>query len=526
MRRSGVLLHPTSLPGNHGSGDLGEQARRFIDWLVEAEQSAWQLLPLGGLGAGNSPYMSDSAFAGNPLLIDLHELQQRGWLDAADLEPDRGFARMRVAYELVTPWRMQRLERAAQRFFSVARSDRRLAEDFAAFRREQGHWLEDYALFKALAERHPGIEWHLWPSSLARREPVALDEARHALSGRIDHWCFLQWCFARQWQSLRNHARAKSIRLIGDVPIFVGQHSADVWANPHLFQLDAQGRPEAVAGVPPDYFSRTGQRWGNPLYRWDMHERDGYAWWIARLRHALTQVDEIRIDHFRGFAAYWRVPYEALDATRGQWIRGPGEALFKALEGALGPLPVIAEDLGLMTPDVPALRRALGFPGMKVLQFAWDGAATNAHLPHNHEPATVVYTGTHDNDTTRSWWLELDAATQQRVRRYLGDADGDHEMLLRAAGASVADTAILPMQDILGLAEGARMNTPGLAAGCWEWRFDWSQASAAVTRRLVDWCQLYGRTRQAATMMQSAVPSYEDREGPLDGETTSMSELP
>jgi len=495
MRRSGVLLHPSSLPGVHGSGDLGEQAHRFIDWLVEAEQSAWQLLPLGGLGAGNSPYMSDSAFAGNPLLIDLHELQQRGWLDAADLEPHPEFVRRRVAYEIVTPWRLQRLERASQRFFAMSQTDGRLAEDFAAFRVHQGSWLEDYALFKALAERYPGAEWNAWPEPLAQREPAALQEARRALSGRIDHWCFLQWCFARQWQALRNHARAKTIRLIGDVPIFVGLHSADVWANPHLFQLDASGHPEAVAGVPPDYFSRTGQRWGNPLYRWEMHDRDGYAWWTERLRHTLTQVDEIRVDHFRGFAAYWRVPHDAPDATRGQWIRGPGEALFRAAERTLGALPVIAEDLGLMTPDVPALRRALGFPGMKVLQFAFDDDATNGHLPHNHDALTVVYTGTHDNDTTRGWWLGLDAATQQRVRRYFGSPAGDHEMLLRAAQASVADTTILPMQDILDLAEGARMNTPGLSAGCWEWRFDWSQTRPEVTERLAEWCRLYGRTR-------------------------------
>ena len=365
-----------------------------------------------------------------------------------------------------------------------------------AFRERNAHWLEDYALFKALAGCYPGVEWTGWPQPLAQRVPAALEEARRTLAAEIDHWCFLQWCFARQWQALRNHARAKSISLIGDVPIFVGFHSADVWAHPHLFELDAQGRPAAVAGVPPDYFSPLGQRWGNPLYRWEVHAAEGYAWWIARLRHALAEVDEVRIDHFRGFAAYWRVPQDAPDATRGTWVRGPGEALFRALERALGPLPVIAEDLGLMTPDVPILLRTLGFPGMKVLQFAWDGAATNAHLPHNHETATVVYTGTHDNDTTRGWWLGLDGTTQERVRRYFGTPGGDQEMLLRAAGASVAATAVLPLQDILGLAADARMNTPGLAAGCWEWRFDWSQMNSGMTQRLADWCRLYGRTRQ------------------------------
>lgn len=503
-RRSGVLLHPTSLPGAHGSGDLGEHARYFIDWLVAAEQSVWQLLPLSGVGAGNSPYMSDSAFAGNPLLIDLQELQQRGWLDADDVEPDPRFAKARVAYDLVTPWRLQRLERASQRFLAALHADHSLAEDFAAFRQRHGHWLEDYALFKALEERYPNAVWNTWPKTLAQREPGALVHARRELGPRIDHWCFLQWCFARQWQALRHHARAKSIALMGDVPIFVGLHSADVWANPELFQLDAAGQPEAVAGVPPDYFSATGQRWGNPLYRWEMHARDGYAWWCARLRHALAEVDELRIDHFRGFAAYWRVPADSPDASRGQWVRGPGAALFRALEKTLGRLPVIAEDLGLLTPDVPALRRALGFPGMKVLQFAWDGDVANEHLPHHHEPMSVVYTGTHDNDTTRGWWLGLDEPTRQRIRAYFGEASGEHDLLLRAAVASVANTVILPMQDILGLGEGSRMNTPGLAAGCWEWRFDWSQIGPEVARRVAERCHQYDRARRSGESVSAA----------------------
>jgi len=495
MRRSGVLLHPTSLPGPFGNGDLGEHAHGFIHWLADAGQSVWQFLPLGSIGAGNSPYMSDSAFAGNPLLIDLQDLRRHGWLDESDLEADPRFAPARVVYEAVVPWRMQRLERAAQRFFAAQQHPRPLADEFIDFRERNAHWLEDYALFKALAARHPTDEWTAWPQALARREPAALREARRVLRAAVDQVCFLQWCFARQWRALRDHARHQGIRLMGDVPIFVGLHSADVWANPHLFELDTHGRPEAVAGVPPDYFSRTGQRWGNPLYRWEVHARDGYAWWTQRLRHVLASVDEVRIDHFRGFAAYWRVPHDSPDATRGAWVPGPGEALFRALEQALGPLPVIAEDLGTLTPDVPELLRRLGFPGMKVLQFAWDGDPSNAHLPHNHDTAAVVYTGTHDNDTTPGWWAGLDDATRDCIRRYFGNPGGDHEMLLNAAGASVAATAILPMQDVLGIAAGGRMNTPGLAAGCWEWRFDWSQVSGELRWQLADWARRYRRAR-------------------------------
>jgi 4-alpha-glucanotransferase len=506
-RRSGVLLHPTSLPGPHGSGDLGEQARHFIDWLVSARQSLWQVLPLGGVGAGNSPYMGDSAFAGNPALIDLQELQRCGWLEAAELQTGAAFEIRRVVFETVTPWRLQRLELASRRFAAAVRDDAALAESFETFRCQQASWLEDYALFKALAEQYPGQSWNEWPRALATREPQALEAARRALADRIMHWCFVQWCFERQWQALRRYAHSRGIRIMGDVPIFVSPHSADVWAAPQLFQLDARGGLEAVAGVPPDYFSPTGQRWGNPLYRWEEHRRRGFDWWIARLRRVLELVDELRIDHFRGFAAYWRVPVDAVDATRGEWVDCPGEALFGALRAALGPLPVIAEDLGTITPDVLALRRSLGFPGMTVLQFAWDGDAMNPYLPHNHARDTVVYTGTHDNDTTHGWWRSLDESAQRRVGDYLGfdpglgsdrhdDAFGGEpgaRALVRAALASVADTAILPMQDILGPGAGGRMNTPGLATGCWEWRFDWADVGPVHAGALADWCRRYGR---------------------------------
>ena len=511
-RRCGVLLHPTSLPGAHGSGDLGEHARYFVDWLVSARQSLWQVLPLCGVGEGNSPYMGDSAFAGNPALIDLHALQQRGWLLPVELQPPPTFDTGRVVFDAVMPWRLQRLELAAQRFAAALHDDAALAAQFAAFRAAHADWLEDYALFKALCEQHPHMPWSAWPRPLAARDPQALAAARRALATRIQHWCFVQWCFDEQWQQLRRYAQGRGIRLVGDVPIFVSPHSVDVWAAPQLFELADDGSPAAVAGVPPDYFSPTGQRWGNPLYRWEEHRRRGFDWWIARLRRTLHLVDELRIDHFRGFAACWRVPADAPDAMRGEWVPGPGESLFAALRAALGPLPVIAEDLGTITPDVTALRRRCGFPGMTVLQFAWDGDAANPYLPHNHDRDTVVYTGTHDNDTTHGWWSTLDGAARRQVGDYFGlgaaaagaaGSDGGGALdaaalpgaqaLMRAACASVADTAVLPMQDILGPPAGRRMNTPGVATGCWEWRFDWASVGPQHAALLADWCRQYGR---------------------------------
>ncbi|NCW21312.1 MAG: 4-alpha-glucanotransferase, partial [Gammaproteobacteria bacterium] len=335
-----MLLHPTSLPGPYGSGDLGVHAGYFVDWLKSAGQSIWQMLPLGGVGEGHSPYMSDSAFAGNPALIDLEDLVQQGWLDAVDLQADPAFETRRVLFDVVIPWRLQRMERASQRFAEHSKENSVLAEEFSAFRKRHDHWLADYALFKAISERHAGMAWNEWPRALARREPAALAAARRELRARIDHWCFVQWCFDRQWQRLRKQANDQGISLFGDVPIFVALHSADVWSRPELFQLDEQGRPDAVAGVPPDYFSPTGQRWGNPLYAWASHAAQGYDWWIARMRRVLELVDEVRIDHFRGFAAYWRIPADATDATTGKWIPGPGSEFFATLSRALGRLPV------------------------------------------------------------------------------------------------------------------------------------------------------------------------------------------
>ena len=494
-RASGVLLHPTSLPGPHGCGDLGPAAYHFVDWLVTAKQRLWQILPLGGIGPGNSPYMSSSAFAGNLLLIDLAELQQRGWLIDADLLPDSRFSDARVHFSAVVPWRMARLQQAAARFAqNISAADQ---VDYADFCLHHAVWLEDYALFMTLTEIHGGREWCDWPTPLASRDAQALQQASSAHAERIAFWKFGQWCFYRQWQHLRAYANECGVKIVGDAPIFIAYHSADVWARPELFELDAAGRATVIAGVPPDFFSATGQRWGNPLYRWSAHAAEGYAWWIERVRRIFELVDIVRIDHFRGFASYWEIPASEPNAIRGRWLPGPGAALFHAIEAALGALPIIAEDLGQITPDVDALRHAFSLPGMRSLQFAFgeDGDNTNAYLPHNYERNTVVYTGTHDNNTTQGWWLEASPALRQRVLDYLGTDDGHdiHWQLIRAACASVADTAIHPLQDVLGLGAEHRMNLPGQGEGHWEWRFTWEQVQPVHAERLAHFGSLYRR---------------------------------
>jgi len=491
-RASGVLLHPTSLPGPHGSGDLGPAAYHFVDWLVAAGQKLWQILPLGGIGAGNSPYMSTSAFAGNLLLIDLGELAQRGWLAADALEPVAGLVAQRVDFGAVVPFRMERLARAAQRFAATASEAERA--DLAAFCARQSDWLPDYALFMALVNRYGWRDWSEWDAPLALREPAALAAARVEHAEAIAFWTFCQWCFFRQWSALKAYANQRGIEIVGDAPIFIAYQSAEVWARRELFELDAHGRAGVVAGVPPDAFSATGQRWGNPLYRWKAHAKEGYAWWVQRIRHIFELVDIVRIDHFRGFAGYWEIPASEPTAVHGRWMPGPGEALFKAIGKALGPLPIIAEDLGVITPDVVALRRKFAFPGMRVLHFAFDGGSGNAYLPHNHDSDTVVYAGTHDNDTSLGWWASLDEAQRARVRDYLGsDCREIHWELIRAACASVADSAVHTMQDVLGLGGEARMNLPGRGEGYWEWRFDWAQVLPQHAERLAHLARLYRR---------------------------------
>jgi len=493
-RAAGVLLHPTSLPGPHGSGDFGPAAFHFVDWLAGAGQRLWQVLPLGGIGPGHSPYMSTSAFAGNVLLIDLAELQQRGWLEPHDLEPLPGMSERSVAFDVVVPYRMERLAKAAARFKASASAVER--DDLAAFVARHAQWLPDYALFMALIEDAGGADWTDWDAPLVRREASALRAAEVRHAERIAFWTFCQWCFHRQLQRLRGHAAERGVRLVGDMPIFISHQSADVWSHPELFELGPDGRPLVIAGVPPDLFSATGQRWGNPLYRWSAHARDGYAWWIERVRHALALVDLARIDHFRGFVAHWEIAASEPTAINGRWVEGPGAALFDAIATALGPLPLIAEDLGVITPDVDSLRRQLGFPGMRVLQFAWaqpDGSA-NRYLPHNHEPDAVTLTGTHDNDTTAGWWAAASEPVRQHVREYLA-TDGSEIAwdFIRAAFASVSDLAIVPLQDVLGLSSEDRMNVPGQASGNWGWRFSWAQVRREHAERLLRLARLFGR---------------------------------
>ncbi|CAN5810213.1 4-alpha-glucanotransferase [soil metagenome] len=491
-RASGVLLHPTSLPGPHGSGDFGPGAYHFVDWLVSAGQKLWQILPLGGIGPGNSPYMSSSAFAGNVLLIDLGDLASRGWLEAGDVAPDEGLRDDRVAYGEVVPYRMERLTRAATRFASIA-SGEDLAE-FRAFCTARASWLGDYALFMAVGEAHGWAAWSDWPASLAKRDPAALAAAVTEHAERIAFWEFCQWCFFRQWLALKRYANERGIGIIGDAPIFIALQSAEVWARQELFELDSAGRPTAVAGVPPDAFSETGQHWGNPLYRWREHEAEGYAWWVERIRRTFELVDIVRIDHFRGFAAYWEIPAFERTAINGRWVPGPGAALFDAIAHALGPMPIIAEDLGVITPDVVALRKRFSFPGMAILQFAFGGSSANAYLPHNHDADSVVYAGTHDNNTARGWWDSIAPPEQTHVREYLA-IDG-HDIawdMIRASCASVADTAVHQLQDILGLPGEARMNFPGKGDGFWEWRFTWDQVQPEHAQRLAHLCMLYRR---------------------------------
>lgn len=491
-RGSGILLHPTSLPGLFGGGDFGVDAYRFVDWLARAGQGYWQMLPLGEIGSGNSPYMCRSAFAGNVLLIDLAELADQGWLHPDDLEPHPGFRSDRVDYALMQPFRMERLHRAAQRFFAVG--SKKMHRMFGEFCLAEREWLNDYALFMTIAAQQEERSWVDWPGNLARREPQALRDVEEGHAGEVDFWKFCQWCFTRQWTRMKEYASTHGIKIIGDVPIFVAHHSADVWAHPELFELDGNGHPTVVAGVPPDYFSQTGQLWGNPLYRWDVHEQTGFSWWIARMRHALKLADLVRIDHFRGFAAYWEVPADAPDATGGKWVAAPGEKLFEAMHQAIPDMPIIAEDLGVITPDVVELRHKFDLPGMRVLQFAFAEDDSNHFLPHHYAPNTVAYTGTHDNDTTLGWWNSASEHEKAFACQYLGsDGQSIQWDMMRAISGSVANIVIYPMQDVLGLSGEHRMNYPGHPVGNWEWRFSWTQLQPEQTQALAGMSMEYHR---------------------------------
>jgi len=482
-RGSGILLHPTSLPGTFGSGDFGTEAYRFVDWLVSAGQSYWQVLPMGEIGPGHSPYMSSSAFAGNILLIDLAELANQGWLSPDDLIPLPDFQPGRVDFIITHPFRMERLRRAAGNFFSSEHDE--MHRSYTEFCIAEKEWLDDYAFFQTISEREHWREWNQWPKELVRRESKALRLIEQDCADQIGFWKFCQWCFARQWSDLRLYANEQGVRIIGDVPIFVAYKSADVWSHQELFELDENGLPLVVAGVPPDYFSETGQLWGNPLYRWDVHQENGYAWWIARLRHTLQLVDMVRIDHFRGFAAYWEIQADAPNAIAGKWKPGPGENLFKAFVQAFPHLPIIAEDLGLITPDVLELRDKFNLPGMRVLQFAFGDGEGNHFLPHHYVMNTVAYTGTHDNDTTLGWWETVPEQIKTFALQYLqSDGKAINWEMMHALSRSVANLVIFPMQDVLGLSSEHRMNFPGKPEGNWEWRFSWDQVQREQTLAL------------------------------------------
>ena len=482
-RRAGVLLHPTSLPGLYGNGDLGPHAYRFVDFLANCGFSVWQTLPLGPPHDDLSPYSAQSVHAGNPRLIALEPLLDAGWL-TPDGGPGHG--------ESGWAYRQRRLREARSGF---ARHNGSAREAYAVFQHHHADWLDDYALYQAIRAAQQQRAWFDWPADLRDRHPNALALARQQQAEVIAQCKFEQFLFFNQWTALKRYANARDILMFGDIPLFVGYDSADVWAQRAAFLLDAAGRREVVAGVPPDYFSATGQLWGNPHYAWETMRADGFQWWKARIRTQLTQFDLLRIDHFRGLEAYWEVPASAETAVGGRWQPAPGDALFRALRSEFGSLPLVAEDLGIITPEVEALRDAHGLPGMKVLHFAFGGGADNPYLPHQHVPNAVVYTGTHDNNTTLGWFAELDAGTRAHLFDYLGsDATRMPDLLTRAALASVARLAILPMQDLLELGGEHRMNRPGIANGNWTWRFAWEQFTeeslAARYRHLLN---LYGR---------------------------------
>jgi len=477
-----VLLHPSSLPGGVGVGDLGPSAYRFIDFLQASGFSVWQMLPLVPTHGDLSPYQGLSVQAGNPLLISLQQLQSWGWLPQ-ELDP---------ASDDFIAYRLKMLRQAFAEFKND--KDEALQAEFDRFVAEHDQWLKDYALFQAIRQSHSYQHWLDWPSELRDREPAALAKVEKTLADEIAYIRFEQFCFFRQWHALRCYARQHGILLFGDMPIFVAHDSAEVWSKPENFLLDKEGRPQVVAGVPPDYFSETGQRWGNPHYRWDAMEADGFQWWKQRIAGQLAMFDWIRIDHFRGFEAYWEIPAEEETAINGRWIKAPGDALFDALHEQFDPLPLVAEDLGIITAEVDALRKKYQMPGMKILQFAFGGDASNPYLPHNHTEDSVVYTGTHDNDTTVGWYFHLDQHGKNHMDQYYGFPSEEMPWpLIRSALASPACLAVVPMQDLLELDGYNRMNTPGTSKGNWRWRFQWSQVEEGLAERLAQLNQLYGR---------------------------------
>lgn len=488
-RGCGVLLHPTSLPGPGGIGSLGADARRFVDLLADMGMSYWQVLPLTPPACGNSPYSAFSAFAGNPLLIDLDQITADGDLSA--LVYETGSNDTHVDFETVSEKKLNLLTVAGASF--LAKETTPYKQEFWDFCNGTP-WLHNYALFMVLKRKYGGKAWDKWPADLSLLTPEKYEKASIELEADIGIQKYIQWQFFRQWHGLRAYAAGKGIAIIGDIPIFVGYDSADVWSHRELFLLNPKGKPTVVAGVPPDYFSATGQLWGNPLYDWEMMEQQRYAWWIDRFQAMFRLFDIVRVDHFRGFEAAWHVPAGEKTAVKGAWVKAPGTVLFDTIFAILGKLPIIAEDLGVITPEVAALRARYGFPGMKILQFAFDSGASNPYLPHNHQEKSVVYTGTHDNDTTVGWYHSLSEAQRSRVNYYVGGRGDDTvECIIRSVLMSVADTAIIPLQDLIRLGSEARMNIPGTAFGNWGWRFTWDMVAHDLAAHVRGQVECYGR---------------------------------
>ncbi len=492
-RSSGIILHPTSLPGPDGIGDLGPEAYRWINFLADCGCGLWQVLPLGPTGYGDSPYQCFSAFAGNPYLISPTLLMEEGLLTRQDMA-DRPFLPAHVVnYGDTIQWKLKLLDRAYERYKKQAPT--LLQQELAEFEERESFWLDDYSLFMAIKNDNGGVAWNNWPEPLRTRNQPALEEFRASHAREIESIVFRQFLFSRQWQAVRKYANSKNIRIIGDIPIFVAYDSSDAWANRELFYIDPSGQPTVVAGVPPDYFSPTGQLWGNPLYKWEAHRKTGYAWWIKRIETLLKTVDLIRLDHFRGFAGYWEVPAGNPTAEIGRWVQGPGADLFNAIQDALGALPILAEDLGEISPDVFELRDHFNLPGMKVLQFAWLTDPGDPFLPHNFIHNCVVYTGTHDNDTTVGWYNSAPEPERDFCRRYIARSGDDIAWdLIRLAWSSIAVFALAPMQDLLSLGGEARMNFPGRPSGNWTWRLPPDALTSQLAGRMKEVNELYRRT--------------------------------
>jgi len=494
-RSSGIILHPTSLPGPDGIGDLGPEAYRWVDFLSQAGCGLWQVLPLGPTGYGDSPYQCFSAFAGNPFLVSPALLLDQKLLTRKDLLDRPNFPADRVDFGPVIEWKIKLLDRAYRHFLKS--KNQQIIQNYTDFCNLQSSWLDDYALFMAIKEDQGGRSWDNWPVELRSRNTESLREFSGMKSDAIQKQKFRQFLFFDQWQRVRNYAHNKNIHIIGDIPIFVAYDSADAWAHPELFFLDRKGKPTCVAGVPPDYFSPTGQLWGNPLYRWNIHKKTGYTWWLERVKAVLNVVDFIRLDHFRGFAGYWEVPAGMPTAEIGRWVKGPGKDLFKAIERTFASLPILAEDLGEITPDVIELRDSLGLPGMKILQFGFSSTPDDPFLPHNYPVHCVSYTGTHDNDTARGWYESASEKEKDFCRRYLGRSGDDISWdMIRAIWSSSSIFALAPMQDLLSLGNEGRMNFPGKAAGNWGWRYTNEKVNWTLTSRLKEMNFFYSRTNR------------------------------